>query len=136
MPIREQQRGPRFAEGAAAKLLRRSEEGAGGLVRRSVEASRGSSVASDGSRGGAGAGGGKGGVLAAGRVRGDGGGGGAAAGAQRADQDRALRPEEGRPQGRPGALVRTATDLSSSSFVSLGASTPSHHGSFLRAPGC
>ncbi|KAG2656408.1 hypothetical protein PVAP13_1KG079454 [Panicum virgatum] len=102
VPIRDQQRGPRFAEGAGAKLLRRSEEGAGGLVRRSVEASWGS-VASDGSRGG-GAAVGEGGVRAAGRVRGDGGGGGAAAGAQRADQDRALRPEESRPQGRPGAL--------------------------------
>jgi hypothetical protein len=50
---------------------------------------------------------GEGGARPAGGVRSHGGGGGAAAGVQRADQDRALHPEEGRPQGRAGPLVRT-----------------------------
>jgi hypothetical protein len=43
-------------------------------------------------------------------VRGHGGGRGAVAGVQLADQDGALRPEEGRPQGSAGPLVCTAAN--------------------------
>ncbi|CAN6246966.1 unnamed protein product, partial [Urochloa humidicola] len=66
-----------------------------------IDRSRRRGVKSDGSRVAAA---GEVGVRPAGRVRGDGGGGGAASGAQRADQDRALHPEESRTQGRPGPL--------------------------------
>lgn len=110
---------PRKTRGSRSYTQAEEEEGF--EVRRSIEAS---SEERHGSGAAAAFVVGEDGAAPACGVRGDVGGGGAAAGVQRADQDRALRPEEGRPQGRAGPLVRTHS-ISSLLITSL-ARSPEH----------